>query len=98
LTNLIVFVFVVTNDYSSRFVLFPTIFALGVKGMGSHTKQASSLLVMCIVGGAVFPICMGALGQDNMALGFILPLISFAYIAAFGVMHAIDGKKTKSIR
>lgn len=78
--------------------MFPTIFALGVKGMGSHTKQASSLLVMCIVGGAVFPICMGALGQDNMALGFILPLISFAYIAAFGVMHAIDGKKTKSIR
>lgn len=64
--------------------MFPTIFALGVKGMGAHTKQASSYLVMCIVGGAVFPICMGFIGQVNMALGFLLPLLAFAYIAVFG--------------
>lgn len=73
--------------------MFPTIFALGVKGMGSHTKQASSLLVMCIVGGAVFPICMGALGQDNMALGFILPMVSFIFIAIFGAMHSLADKR-----
>ncbi len=73
--------------------MFPTIFALGVKGMGSHTKQASSLLVMCIVGGAVFPICMGALGQDNMALGFILPMVSFIFIALFGAMHGLADKR-----
>lgn len=65
--------------------MFPTIFALGVRGMGSQTKKASSLLVMCIVGGAVFPICMGLLGQQSMALGFLLPLVAFAYITAFGV-------------
>lgn len=65
--------------------MFPTIFALGVRGMGSQTKRASSLLVMCIVGGAVFPICMGLAGQSSMALGFLLPLAAFAYITAFGL-------------
>lgn len=68
--------------------MFPTIFALGVRGMGAHTKQASSYLVMCIVGGAVFPICMGLLGQSSMALGFLLPLLAFAYITVFAKMAA----------
>lgn len=68
--------------------MFPTIFALGVKGMGAETKRASSLLVMCIVGGAIFPIVMGLLGKTNMAAGFTLPLVAFAYITLFGVMNA----------
>lgn len=68
--------------------MFPTIFALGVRGMGAETKRASSYLVMCIVGGAVFPIVMGLLGQTSMAAGFTLPLIAFAYITLFGVMNA----------
>lgn len=68
--------------------MFPTIFALGVKGMGAQTKKASSLLVMCIVGGAVFPPVMGLIGENNMALGFILPLIAFAFIAFFGIICA----------
>lgn len=67
--------------------MFPTIFALGVKGMGAETKRASSLLVMCIVGGAIFPIVMGLLGKTNMAAGFSLPLIAFAFITLFGVMN-----------
>lgn len=67
--------------------MFPTIFALGVKGMGNQTKKASSLLVMCIVGGAVFPIIMGWLGQTDMALGFSLPLVAFAFIAFFGLIN-----------
>lgn len=67
--------------------MFPTIFALGVKGMGVHTKKASSLLVMTIVGGAVFPICMGWIGNENIALGYILPLIGFVFITVFGLLH-----------
>lgn len=67
--------------------MFPTIFALGVRGMGARTKEASSLLVMCIVGGAVFPIAMGWIGQSSMALGFTLPLVAFAYIALFGLLQ-----------
>ncbi len=77
--------------------MFPTIFALGVKGMGSLTKKASSYLVMCIVGGAVFPICMGLVGKNSMSLGFILPLISFAFIAFFGMMHAVAERKHSTI-
>ena len=72
--------------------MFPTIFALGVQGMGEQTKQASSLLVMCIVGGAVFPICMGLVGQTSMATGFLLPLGAFVYITLFGLMHSV-GKR-----
>ena len=67
--------------------MFPTIFALGVKGMGAETKRASSYLVMCIVGGAIFPIVMGLVGKTNMAAGFSLPLIAFAFITLFGVMN-----------
>lgn len=65
--------------------MFPTIFAIGVKGMGAHTKKASSYMVMTIVGGAVFPICMGLIGQSSMALGFILPFIAFAYITIYAL-------------
>ncbi len=67
--------------------MFPTIFAIGIKGMGIHTKNASSLLVMTIVGGAVFPVCMGWIGQDDIALGYILPLIGFLFITFFGLLH-----------
>lgn len=73
--------------------MFPTIFALGVKGMGAHTKKASSLLVMMIVGGAVFPICMGWIGQDDIALGYFLPLVGFAFITFFGILHALKERK-----
>lgn len=69
--------------------MFPTIFALGVRGMGAQTKKASSLLVMCIVGGAIFPMAMGWVGQTSMAAGFTLPLIAFAFIAFFGLQQAL---------
>lgn len=74
--------------------MFPTIFALGVRGMGAQTKQASSLLVMCIVGGAVFPMAMGWIGKTSMAMGFSLPLVAFAYIALFGLSQSL--KKSSS--
>jgi FHS family L-fucose permease-like MFS transporter len=64
-------------------MMFPTIFALGVRGLGPHTKKASSYLVMCIVGGAVFPLLMGYIGKTSIALGFVLPLIAFAFIGGF---------------
>ena len=65
-------------------MMFPTIFALGVRGLGVHTKKASSYLVMCIVGGAVFPLVMGYIGRTSMAMGFVLPLIAFVIIGGFG--------------
>ena len=70
--------------------MFPTIFARGVRGMGEQTKQASSLLVMSIVGGALFPICMGLVGRTGMATGFLLPLGAFAFITCFGLRQALQ--------
>jgi FHS family L-fucose permease-like MFS transporter len=74
------------STYFFMSVMFPTIFALGIKGLGPLTKKASSLLVMSIVGGAILPLFMGRIADvSTMALGFILPLICFCYIVFFGI-------------
>jgi FHS family L-fucose permease-like MFS transporter len=66
-------------------ITFPTIFALGVKDMGKYTKQASSYIIMGIVGGALFPPIMGAIADaSSIPFSFILPVVLFAYIAWYG--------------
>ena len=65
--------------------VFPTIFALGLEGMGVYTKKASSYIVMGVAGGAFSPMLMGYIGEENMALGFIVPLIAFLYILYFAI-------------
>lgn len=65
-------------------MMFPTIFALGVHGLGAQTKQASSYIVMGVGGGAVSPVLMGYLGEANMAMGFTVPLLCFMFIAYYG--------------
>ena len=72
--------------YFCMSIMFPTIFALGVKDLGGLTKKGSSILIMTIVGGALCPIFMGWIADvSNMALGFIVPLICFAFIVYFGL-------------
>ena len=66
-------------------IMFPTIFALGLEGMGSYTKKASSYIVMGVAGGAFAPMLMGYIGADNMAIGFVIPLLSFLYILYFAL-------------
>ena len=66
-------------------IMFPTIFALGLEGMGVHTKRASSFLVMSVAGGAFSPMLMGWIGEEDMAAGFIIPLLCFAYILYFSI-------------
>lgn len=79
--------------YLCESIMFPTIFALALRGMGAHTKIASSLLIMSIVGGAVAPILMGLLADGHsMALGFIVPLVCFAVIA----LYALTRKTTRN--
>ncbi|MCI5508046.1 MAG: sugar MFS transporter [Bacteroidales bacterium] len=66
-------------------IMFPTIFAFALRGLGRHTKTASSYLIMCIVGGAVAPVLMGIIADTwCMAWGFLVPLCCFVYIAAYG--------------
>lgn len=72
-------------NYFCMSIMFPTIFALGIKELGGLTKKASSFLVMMIVGGAICPAFMGWIADvSNMAIGFIVPLVCFIFIAWFG--------------
>lgn len=73
-------------------IMFPTIFALGLRDLGSHTKRASSFLVMAIVGGAIFPALMGYIADvSTMNIGFAVPLACFSVVFFFG----LSGYKTK---
>jgi FHS family L-fucose permease-like MFS transporter len=74
------------STYFFMSVMFPTIFALGIKDLGPMTKKASSFLVMAIVGGALVPVLMGYIADvSTMALGFIVPLACFAFIVYYGL-------------
>ena len=78
--------------YLCESIMFPTIFALALRGLdASNTKRGSSYLIMGIVGGAIAPILMGVLGETDMAIGFIIPLVCFIFIAAFA-LHLIRTK------
>lgn len=66
-------------------ITFPTIFALGIKDLGSQTKKASSYIIMAIVGGAVFPPLMGYLIDAlSTSMAFLLPALLFSYIGWYG--------------
>jgi FHS family L-fucose permease-like MFS transporter len=67
-------------------LMFPTIFALGLKELGPNTKLGGSMIVMAIIGGAVFPPLMGLVYQatKSMAIGMLVTLISYAFIAYYG--------------
>ncbi len=69
-------------------IMFPTIFALGLKGLGPNTKLAGSFLVMAIVGGAIFPPVLGWIARQtgSLALGYIVPAIGFAGVALYGFL------------
>ena len=74
------------STYFFMSVMFPTIFALGIDGLGPLTKKGSSILVMSIAGGAIIPMLMGWIADvSTMAIGFIIPLCCFGYIVFFGL-------------
>ena len=67
-------------------IMFPTIFALGLEGVGAdNTKKASSFIVMGVAGGAFSPMLMGYIGETTMAVGFVVPLCAFLYILYFAL-------------
>lgn len=66
--------------------MFPTLFAMGVKNMGRHTKRASSVLIMAIVGGAIMPYLMGAIADRySTADAYALPLLCFAVVLGYAM-------------
>lgn len=67
-------------------IMFPTIFALGIDGLGSESRMASSLLVMSIVGGAILPLVMGKVSDltgGNIQIAYIVPTICFVIVGIF---------------
>jgi MFS transporter, FHS family, L-fucose permease len=67
-------------------IMFPTIFALSIKDLGPLTKRGSSLLVMAIIGGAIFPATMGRISDaTNIQTAFVVPLLCYIYILYFAL-------------
>lgn len=78
-------------------VMYPTIFALGIKGLGEETKIAASFLVMAIIGGAFAPLAMGLVSDKTGSIqtAYIVPLLCFLVVLYFGIkghkpVHAKD--------
>src|SRR6202043_3375323 len=76
-------------------VMFPTIFALGLKGLGPNTKLGGSLLVMAIVGGAVLTPAMGFISErtHSLALSYSVPLLAYVIIA----LYSFWGSQRRSV-
>jgi FHS family L-fucose permease-like MFS transporter len=73
-------------------LMFPTIYGMGLRGMGKNVKLASAGMTMAVSGGAIFPAIQAViidtrftlLGLSSVNLSFIVPLICFAVVALFG--------------
>ncbi|HLP16740.1 MAG TPA: glucose/galactose MFS transporter, partial [Bacteroidota bacterium] len=81
-------------------IMFPTIFTLGVDGLGKHTGQGSGILCMAIVGGALVPLVQGVLA-DMPAIGiqhaFFIPVLCYGYILYYGVKGHVPSRRLASV-
>jgi len=77
-------------------IMFPTIFALGIKELGEETKLASSFLVMSIIGGGFTPLVMGLISDKtgSMQIAYIVPLFCFLFVLYYG----LKGYKIESLQ
>ena len=74
-------------SYFFMSIMFPTIFALGIFGLGGRAKQASAYIVMAIMGGAIAPKIMGYIADHtNLSIGFIVPALCFAFVGFYGFL------------
>jgi FHS family L-fucose permease-like MFS transporter len=94
--NVILCAFVMTGDgapavyaliavFFFMSIMFPTIFALGVKDLGVHTKRGASFQVMSIVGGASVSYLMGVVTEwQSLAVSYGIPTFCFAVVFLYG--------------
>ncbi len=73
--------------------MFPTIFAIGIKDPGPQTRKGASIIVMAIVGGAVFPPLMGHISDlYSMSVGFLAPIPLYMFILYYTTKgHHVKG-------
>ncbi|TGE03680.1 L-fucose:H+ symporter permease [Hymenobacter fodinae] len=70
-------------------IMFPTIFSLSIRGLGAKTKEGSSLLIMAIVGGAVFPVLMGRVSDaSSIQTAYVVPGVCFLVVLYFALRNA----------
>jgi FHS family L-fucose permease-like MFS transporter len=70
-------------------IMFPTIFSLSIRGLGSKTKEGSSLVIMAIVGGAVFPVIMGRVSDaSSIQVAYVVPALCFLVVFYFAVRNS----------
>jgi FHS family L-fucose permease-like MFS transporter len=68
-------------------IMFPTIFSLALNGLGSHTSQASGILCLAIVGGAILPLIQGVAADSfGVQNSFIFPSLCYVFIAYYGLV------------
>jgi FHS family L-fucose permease-like MFS transporter len=80
--------------YVCEAIMFPTIFAIALKGLGDHTKRASSFLMMSPIGGAVGPLLMGSVADaTSMTFSFIVPFLAFVVVMIYAAFA--DRKERK---
>ena len=73
--------------------MWPNIFSLAIEGIGPLKSQASSLLVMAILGGAVLPPLQGQVADRfGIQFSFIVPMMAFGYIAFYGIFGYRAGR------
>jgi FHS family L-fucose permease-like MFS transporter len=69
-------------------IMFPTIFSLSIRGLGAKTKEGSSLVIMAIAGGALFPVIMGRLSDaTNIQTAYIVPAVCFIVVFYFALKN-----------
>jgi FHS family L-fucose permease-like MFS transporter len=70
-------------------IMFPTIFALAIEGLGDFTSQGSAILLTAVVGGALVPPVQGWLADTfNIRISFVIPLICYLYVTCYGFWMA----------
>jgi len=71
-------------------IMFPSIFTLGIAGLGPLTGRGSSVMVAAIVGGAIVPLIQGKIADSSVGIhhAFVLPVLCYVYISAFGFTRA----------
>lgn len=82
--------------YVFESIMFPTIFALSIHGLGANTEKASSILMMSVVGGAIGPLALGYIGDHySMTVALAVPLTTFVIVLAFAIYSYVRYARRK---
>ena len=80
--------------YLFESLMFPTIFALSIRGLGANTERASSILMMSVVGGAIGPLALGYVADMlSISQAFVVPLATFIVVWAFAMYMMREARR-----